>query len=256
MWRLSLVLAGIVAVCGSAGASHVWNSGVTPAQDRGGYHGTAGSHGAGRPEHHSNGGWHPGTSGGQTRDHHGRWGEHRHGGVVVIAPQPWFPNFPYPYPYPPYPYYPGDIDTADEGPPADVQANRPAMPQAFWYYCETSNSYYPYVKDCKSDWTALPISPPPPGAVTPLSYGSWEWCEEKKGFYPYVSSCPKGFIAVPVIAPHSEGAADTPPTIANWFYCPDPKGYLPYVSDCQKDWHAVPAVPPPAVKITVKQAEN
>ena len=252
MRRLPIVLASAL-IFGSAGAAHVWNSGVTPDTDRAANHDGGHQGGAGRPEHRGDGA--PRNQGGKPRDRgrHGGWDEHHHGGVVVV-PQVWYPNFPYPYPYPPY--YPGDVDTDNEGPPADVQANRPPMPRAFWYYCDNSNSYYPYVKDCKGDWTALPISPPPPGAAPPLSYGSWEWCEEKKGFYPYVSMCPKGFVAMPVTAPHSEGAADTPPTIANWFYCQDPKGYLPYVSDCQKDWRAVPAVPPPAVKITVKQAGN
>ena len=31
----------------------------------------------------------------------------------------------------------------------------------YWYYCETSRGYYPYVRDCASGWKAVPPAPPP-----------------------------------------------------------------------------------------------
>jgi len=106
---------------------------------------------------------------------------------------------------------------------------------------------------CTGEWSAIPISPPPPGAAPPISYADWQWCEEKKAFFPYVSACPSGFKPIPVTAPHTEGA---PPSVANWYFCEDPRGYLPYVMECKKDWRPVPSVPPPSVPITVKQAKN
>ncbi len=176
---------------------------------------------------------------------------------------PWFP-FPTTWPYPPYPYPPGSYpwpypddggDAAPSGPtvPDDLPTAQAPAP-AYWYYCDSPDGYYPYVKSCAHTWNLIPISPPPPGASRPISYSDWLWCEDSKSFFPYVSYCHSGFVSMPVTAPHAENAG--PPAVAQWFYCEDPKGYLPYVMQCKKDWRAVPAVPPPSVKITVKDGKK
>lgn len=96
------------------------------------------------------------------------WADHWHGrgrahiyGSVVIDPfwGPWYPPGPYYYP----PYYP-PVVAAPSAPPVYVEqgggdASPPASQQAYWYYCRTSNSYYPYVKDCPEGW--LKVSPQP-----------------------------------------------------------------------------------------------
>jgi hypothetical protein len=33
--------------------------------------------------------------------------------------------------------------------------------QPYWYYCERSKSYYPYVKECPSGWTRVAPQPSP-----------------------------------------------------------------------------------------------
>jgi hypothetical protein len=55
-------------------------------------------------------------------------------------------------------------------PPVYIQQNLPeqndtqnmAQPQSgYWYYCRESEGYYPYVKDCPSDWVQVAPQPPP-----------------------------------------------------------------------------------------------
>jgi LTXXQ motif family protein len=69
------------------------------------------------------------------------------GGVWYFYPEPVYP---YPNPYiPPLPAAP---------PPAQ-----------YWYFCASSNAYYPYVPTCADGWKAVPATPPtlspsaPPG---------------------------------------------------------------------------------------------
>jgi hypothetical protein len=38
-------------------------------------------------------------------------------------------------------------------------ATTPAPP-GNWYYCESSKSYYPYVRECKEGWHVVPATPP------------------------------------------------------------------------------------------------
>ena len=40
-----------------------------------------------------------------------------------------------------------------------VPANLPP-PQQYWYYCETSAQYYPYVTSCAVQWKPVPVQPP------------------------------------------------------------------------------------------------
>ena len=74
----------------------------------------------------------------------------------------WGPGWYYPPPY----YYPPAVVVAapPAAPPVYVERNEasaPAQSQGYWYYCEQSRGYYPYVKDCPGGWKAVPPAPPP-----------------------------------------------------------------------------------------------
>jgi hypothetical protein len=73
----------------------------------------------------------------------------------------------YAYPAPAY-AYPGPA-YAYPGPAAAPSATHieqgvpqaaPAQPQADWYYCADSKSYYPYVRECPAGWQRVPSTPP------------------------------------------------------------------------------------------------
>jgi hypothetical protein len=69
-------------------------------------------------------------------------------GVVIGAPfYPWYyPPYYYPY-YPPYPAVPAAPTSYIEQGSA-----QPARGSSYWYYCEASKTYYPYVKECPAGW--------------------------------------------------------------------------------------------------------
>ncbi len=91
-------------------------------------------------------------------------GGHGHGGRVHFGlgfnfgPYwgPWY------YP-PPYYYYPPAVVVAPPAsPPVYVErSDAPAPAQSYWYYCEASRGYYPYVKECPGGWKAVPPAPAP-----------------------------------------------------------------------------------------------
>ncbi|HUQ76729.1 MAG TPA: hypothetical protein VM183_18570 [Burkholderiales bacterium] len=90
---------------------------------------------------------------------------HHHGPRVSIGlgfgPY-WGPSFwgpPYPY-YAAPAYYP-PVVVAPAAPAQYVERNDQPLQSGYWYYCETSRGYYPYVKDCASGWKAVPPAPPP-----------------------------------------------------------------------------------------------
>ena len=84
---------------------------------------------------------------------HGRRGR-VHFGVVVGPAWYWGPAWYYP---PPYYYHPPAPPPA---PPVYVERIDPAE-SGWWYYCEQSRGYYPYVKECPSGWQRVPPAPPP-----------------------------------------------------------------------------------------------
>lgn len=101
------------------------------------------------------------------------WAGHRghvRFGVVVGAPvfSPWY--HPYPYYYPPSYYYPPYAPVVIERtPPVYIEQSTPtpvqppqAAPTNYWYYCEASKGYYPYVNECPSGWQK--VLPQPPNA--------------------------------------------------------------------------------------------
>ena len=76
----------------------------------------------------------------------------------------WYP-YPYAYPYPVY------VPPAVVEPSPPVYVQQQPQPQyqtqvqsQYWYYCPTSQTYYPYVKECASGWLQVvpQTSPPPP----------------------------------------------------------------------------------------------
>jgi len=91
-----------------------------------------------------------------------------HFGVHIGAPFWYYPHYYYP---PPRYYYPPVI--VQSAPPVYVErptefVERPAestAPEAagWWYYCEQTRGYYPYVKSCPGGWQRVPPAPAPAG---------------------------------------------------------------------------------------------
>jgi hypothetical protein len=136
---------------------------------------------AGRPPssasgaHSSSGSWggHPSSSG-SGGHHSGDW-DHHHGGhshfffvgSVVVGPwwpwYPWYPYYPYYGYYPYYPYYPYyyPAPAVVEQPPQEY-AESGEQESDYWYYCQESQAYYPYVKSCPGGWMkVVPRTTPP-----------------------------------------------------------------------------------------------
>ena len=63
----------------------------------------------------------------------------------------WGPGWYYPPPY----YYPPAVVVAPPAAPAQYVERSDQPAQNYWYYCEASRGYYPYVKDCP-DWMVVP----------------------------------------------------------------------------------------------------
>ena len=87
-----------------------------------------------------------------------------HFGIHLGAPVWYYPAWYYPPPR--YYYYPPVVVHSE--PPVYVE--RPAEPAAapdsahgWWYYCEQSRGYYPYVRTCPGGWQRVPPAPTPAG---------------------------------------------------------------------------------------------
>lgn len=66
-------------------------------------------------------------------------------------PWPWYSPYwdPYWHPYwAPYGYAPPAVVLRQE---PNVYMQRPAQ-QQYWYWCEKSKAYYPYVQECPTGW--------------------------------------------------------------------------------------------------------
>lgn len=95
-----------------------------------------------------------------------------HVGVGVFIGGPAFWYYPYPYSYYPPAYYgPGYYDPAATAVPyspptyieqGDAQAAPPQPASGTWYYCDSAQTYYPYVAECPGGWRAVPATPTPP----------------------------------------------------------------------------------------------
>jgi hypothetical protein len=89
------------------------------------------------------------------------WGDGwHHGGVRVFIGGPAFGWGPYPYYYPyPYPYVapyvvPQSAPVIVEQGPNYFSETLP--PQSYWYYCQSTNAYYPNVQTCDEAWIKVP----------------------------------------------------------------------------------------------------
>ena len=87
-------------------------------------------------------------------------------GVAVGGPWYGYAPYYYPYYYPAY-YYP-PVVAAPAAAPVYVEQGSPqgsqgqAQGQAnWWYYCNQSQAYYPYVRECAGGWQRVSPQPPP-----------------------------------------------------------------------------------------------
>ena len=85
---------------------------------------------------------------------------------IPIGGYPYYPPYG-PYPYGPYyypPYYPAPVVVQQpptvyiEQPTPQTQP-QPAQPQGWWYFCNESRAYYPYVKECPGGWQRVAPQP-------------------------------------------------------------------------------------------------
>jgi hypothetical protein len=85
---------------------------------------------------------------------------------AILGAELAYPHYYYPYGYPYGGYY------APYYPPAVIVTQPPVAPATsyvapseegvgYWYYCESSKSYYPYVSQCPEAWKKVPAAPPP-----------------------------------------------------------------------------------------------
>lgn len=81
------------------------------------------------------------------------------GGLWYFYPTPVYP---YPDPYvPPVVVVNAPPAAVTPAPlPQPAPALAPAAPQ-YWYYCDASKGYYPYVTLCPGGWQAVPATPAP-----------------------------------------------------------------------------------------------
>jgi len=93
------------------------------------------------------------------------WAGGRYYGGIYVGPGPFWgpPLYPRPYYYPspywyPGPYYaPAPVVVLPPAPQVYIeQQAAPVEPapedRQYWYYCQDSRNYYPYVKECPRGW--------------------------------------------------------------------------------------------------------
>jgi hypothetical protein len=94
----------------------------------------------------------------------GAWRQTRHDGRFgwwwVVGGGSWYFYSQPVYPYPD-PYIPSVVVTQSE--PVDSTPDivvAPAAASQSWYYCESSQGYYPYTASCPEGWKTVPATPP------------------------------------------------------------------------------------------------
>ena len=90
-----------------------------------------------------------------------------HGGVDVWIGPGWGPGWGGAYYYPPYYYYPERPIIIERQPDVYIQPPPPAEQPSYWYYCQDSKSYYPYVRQCPGGWLKVVPAPPVPPSTPP-----------------------------------------------------------------------------------------
>jgi len=87
-------------------------------------------------------------------------------GVGIWLGPGWWPGWGWPYYYPSYnSYYQEPPIVIEQQPEVYVQPTPQAEQPIYWYYCQSPQGYYPYVKRCPNGW--LKVVPTPP--TTPHS---------------------------------------------------------------------------------------
>ena len=77
-------------------------------------------------------------------------GHHHHRSVFVGGGFGFGYPWGWPYYYYPVPIYVEPVTYIEQGNDAPVEAER------WWYYCGSSTSYYPYVRECPTGWERVP----------------------------------------------------------------------------------------------------
>ena len=98
----------------------------------------------------------------------GGYHHHHRSSVGVFIGAPLFPYYSYsPYWYPRY-YYPPAVvavpapEYVEQG-ATGAYGPAPAQQNAYWYFCPDSQTYYPYVQQCASQWQQVqPQASAPP----------------------------------------------------------------------------------------------
>ncbi len=96
-------------------------------------------------------------------------------GTGYYSPGYYGPGYYSPYWYGPPVIYSAPVYTS---PPVVIQSQPPvyverptataeAPATAYWYYCASTKSYYPYVSECAEAWQRVPPTPPAPTATQP-----------------------------------------------------------------------------------------
>jgi len=99
----------------------------------------------------------------RSRQHSGR-SSHGRVGIGLYFGMPY--SYPYyPFPYYPYSYYPPPVVVTPSQPPIYIEQSpsetTKSIPRSYyWYYCDKSDGYYPYVKECPSGWERVLPTPP------------------------------------------------------------------------------------------------
>lgn len=102
----------------------------------------------------------------------GAWRHARHQGRLgwwwVVGGSWYFysqPVYPYPDPYTPHYYMQSEpqvvvIEQEREAPPPEIVVAPPVASQS-WYFCVSTQGYYPYTTSCPEGWVSVPATPEP-----------------------------------------------------------------------------------------------
>ncbi len=164
----------VVALLASTAAPAYAQRGGGRGSRGGGSMGGAGGawHGGGGGWHGGGGGWNGGWRGGGWYGGGWRgwwgggwrwWGPGVFIGGGLAAPYWGYPyGYPYGYAYP-YPYgYPAYSQPVVVEPSPQTYIQQDAQAQQYWYYCQSPQGYYPYVRECPGGWQQVSPQPPPP----------------------------------------------------------------------------------------------
>lgn len=99
-----------------------------------------------------------------------------------------------------------------QSPPVEPVIVQPQSTAQNWYYCDSTQAYYPYAQSCAEGWRAVPATPaaavaqPAPAPAPAPSSGNWYYCDSAQAYYPYVKECPGGWRATPATPPAPGGS--------------------------------------------------